>query len=126
MVGLDVDANNPGGDWGTLQTMGMPGSAKLTDGDVSVNILHWEDTDCGGSPCLNTPPTTSDNDVPCTGTPAAPTAPAGKVCIYVLHSDNVDDLFGYGVGSNQGFKLNFTNVLGTGDAFVDATWAYTG
>jgi collagen triple helix repeat protein len=126
VVGLDVDTTMSGGDWGTLETMGMPGSAELGDGDVSVNIAHWEDTDCSGTPCGNTQPTLSDNDVSCTGTPAAPTAPSGKVCIYVLHSNNADDFFGYGVGSNQGFKLNFTNTPAPGDSFVDATWAYTG
>jgi hypothetical protein len=54
---------------------------------------------------------------------SSPTAPAGIVCIYVSHADNAADLFGYGVESDQGFKLNFTNT-GTGDSFVEAVWAY--
>jgi hypothetical protein len=119
VVGLDVDATAAGGDWGTLETMGMPGTAELTDDDVAINVDGWEDL--GG----NTAPTTTDADADCTGTPTNPTAPAGTVCIYVLHATNAQDLFGYGVGSDQGFKLNFTNVL-EGDSFVDATWAYTG
>jgi hypothetical protein len=120
VVGLDVDAAGAGGDWGTLGTMGMPGSVVLGDTQVSVNCCAgWENL--GG----NTPPTTFDSDAACTGSATAPTAPSGKVCVYVLHSDNANDLFGYGVGSNQGFKLNFTN-LAPGDSFVDAVWAYTG
>jgi hypothetical protein len=119
VVGLDVDAANPGGDWGTLETMGMPGASPLDDAHVAINILGW--VNLGG----NTPPTSTDTSPGCTGTPVNPTAPSGMVCIYVLHSDNAQDLFGYGVDSEQGFKLNFTNVL-AGDSFVDATWAYTG
>lgn len=120
VVGLDVDAADTSRDWGTLETMGMPAATALDDAHVAINILGWTDIGPG-----NTPPTTTDTDPGCTGTPANPTAPVGKVCIYVLHSDNAQDLFGYGVDSKYGFKLNFTNVA-TGDSFVDATWAYTG
>jgi hypothetical protein len=121
VVGLDVDAAGAGGDWGTLETMGMPGAAALDDAHVIINILGWTKVNP-----TDTPPTTTDNDnVACSGTPANPTAPSGTVCIYVVHSDNAQDLFGYGVDSKQGFKLNFTNVV-IGDSFVDATWAYTG
>ncbi len=119
VVGLDIDATGTAGDWGTLETMGMPAAVALDDAHVAINILGWVDL---GS---NTAPTTTDTDSGCTGSPANPTAPSGKVCIYVLHSDNAQDLFGYGVDSKQGFKLNFTNVA-IGDSFVDATWAYTG
>jgi hypothetical protein len=118
VVGLDVDADSAAKDWGVLASMSMPGTAVLGDGDVFVNVSTW--TDLGG----NTAPTTTDSDPGCTGTIATPTAPAAKVCIYVDHADNADDLKGYGVDSNQGFKLNFTN-LGIGDSFVDAVWAYT-
>ncbi|MGH2968241.1 MAG: hypothetical protein ACRDK0_04130, partial [Solirubrobacteraceae bacterium] len=86
------------------------------DADVFIDVDNVE-----GGPA----PSTTDTSATCTGTPTNPTAPASKVCIYVLHAENVADLVGYGVGSNQGFKLNFTNS-GAGDAFVDATWAYTG
>jgi hypothetical protein len=118
VIGLDVDATAGGGDWGVLMTMPMAANALLTDDDVYVNVQHW--TNLGG----NTPPSTTDANAGCTGTPANPTAPPGRVCIYVQHSTNAVDLFGYGVNSRQGFKLNFTNSV-IGDAFVDATWAYT-
>ena len=98
----------------------MPGFGPevLDDDDVYVSIAHWDDL--GG----NTAPTTTDTNAGCDwdGTGFA-TAFPGKVCIYVIHSTNAQDLFGYGVGSDQGFKLNFTNVA-TGDSFVDAVWAY--
>jgi hypothetical protein len=118
VVGLDVDATAGGGDWGVLTSMPMAATAVLTDDDVYVDVGHW--SNLGG----NTPPTTTDGSAACTGTPSTPTAPPGKVCIYVQHSTNAVDLFGYGVNSRQGFKLNFTNSA-VGDAFVDATWAYT-
>jgi hypothetical protein len=69
---------------------------------------------------------TIDDDATCTGTSAAPTAPAGKVCIYP-----------YGIGSLiaslQGFQAN---VLGdqafyiawsgsVGQTALYVTWAYT-
>jgi len=73
--------------------------------------------------------TSSDaGDAACTGTPAAPTAPAGKVCIYVSGADNalnahgVSVLFGTGA-SPYGFKLVW-DVAHIGDTFIDATWAY--
>jgi hypothetical protein len=118
VIGLDVDATAGGGDWGVLMTMPMAATAVLTDDDVYVDVDNW--TNLGG----NTPPSTTDANAGCTGTPANPTAPPGRVCIYVQHSTNAVDLFGYGVNSRHGFKLNFTNSA-IGDAFVDATWAYT-
>lgn len=120
VVGLDVHATAAAGDWGILETMPMPGTAVLADADVAISIANWTDIGPG-----NTPPTTTDLNAGCTwnGT-GIPTAPAGKVCIYVVHADNAADLFGYGVESDQGFKLNFTNT-GAGDSFVDAVWAYT-
>lgn len=96
------------------------GPAVLGDDDVYVSVAHWTALPSSG----NTAPTTTDTNAGCDwdGT-NFPTAAPGKVCIYVLHSTNAQDLFGYGVGSDQGFKLNFTNVT-TGDSFVDAVWAY--
>ena len=64
----------------------------------------------------------------CTGTPAAPTAPAGKVCIYVSGADHAFNLAGqsvlFGTGASPyGFKLKW-DASTAGDTFVDATWAY--
>ena len=76
-----------------------------------------------------TTPTTTDTDVGCTGNPANPTAPAGKVCIYVSAADHAFNLNGYSVlfgtgASPYGFKLKW-DASTAGDTFVDATWAYT-
>lgn len=121
VIGLDVDAAAGGGDWGVLMSMPMPAPFVLEDDDVLIDIEGRAEIDPADP---GTPPTTTDegNDE-CEGTPSNPTAPPGKVCIYVRHSTNAVDLFGYGVSSTQGFKLNFTNSS-AGDSFVDATWAY--
>jgi hypothetical protein len=100
----------------------MPATAVLTDDDVHIDVTTWEELNPG-----DLQPTSGEDpaeELACTGTVATPTAPPGQVCIYVQHADNAVDLFGFGVNSDQGFKLNFTNQ-GTGDAYVDAVWAYT-
>ena len=57
-------------------------------------------TDAGGQ----LPPTTTDGPGPnrCTGTASSPTAPRGKVCIYVLGSDNAVNLSGYAIAVGTG------------------------
>ena len=104
--------------------MPMPAANPLADGDVAVNV-DGQQQKAGQSPA-----TSSDaGDAACTGTPEAPTAPAGKVCIYVSGADNainvqgVSVLFGTGA-SPYGFKIVW-DTQHTRATFVDATWAYT-
>jgi hypothetical protein len=112
-------------DWGVDMTLPVPARNDLSDTDVSVNIDSCQaDT---GQVC----PTSSDIDEnpDCDGTPEAPTAPAGVLCIYVSGADNAENVRGDSVlfdggASPFGFKLLW-DVLHTGDTFVDATWAYT-
>jgi hypothetical protein len=109
-------------DFGVDVTLPIPAANDLADGDVFVNIDGWQDA---GS---QSAPTTSDGNAGCTGTPAAPTAPAGKVCIYVSGSDHASNLAGdsvlFGTGASPyGFKLKWDASV-AGDTFVDATWAY--
>jgi hypothetical protein len=104
-------------------TLPIPAANALRDDSVFVNVAGWQ-----GTPG-QTPPTSSDNDPGCTGTPANPTAPAGKVCIYVSSSTHAVNLTGYSVlfgagTSPYGFKLKWETSV-DGDTFVDATWAYT-
>jgi hypothetical protein len=72
----------------------------------------------------------ADNDATCTGTATNPTAPAGKVCIYL------DDSAGIDVASLEGYDGNllparaFTiywspNGTANLDEFLYASWAYT-
>jgi hypothetical protein len=104
-------------------TLPAAASVALTDNDVFVNVSNWQDA--GGQSA----PTTTDTNVGCNGTPDAPTAPGGKVCIYVSGADHAFNLNGYSVlfgtgASKYGFKLKWDTTT-IGDTFVDATWAYT-
>jgi hypothetical protein len=111
-------------DFGVDVTLPVPAANDLGDDEVSVNVDGWQD---GGG---QTAPTTTDTDPGCTGTPALPVAPPGKVCIYVSGADRAFNLTGYSVlfGTGEspfGFKLKWdVSGSGPGDTFVDATWAY--
>lgn len=110
-------------DFGIDVTLPIPAANALGDDAVFVNVAGWQNA--GGQ----TTPTTTDTDVGCTGNPANPTAPAGKVCIYVSGADHAFNLNGYSVlfgtgASPYGFKLKW-DASTIGDTFVDATWAYT-
>jgi hypothetical protein len=69
---------------------------------------------------------TIDDDATCTGSVAAPTAPPGKVCLYLSGVGGLSLLKGRpGVPlADRGFELLWT-AAGTGDMFVTASWAYT-
>jgi hypothetical protein len=124
VVGGDFHAfDNSASDFGTDATLPLPAANALSDNDVFVNVAGWQDA--GGQ----TTPTTTDTNPGCNGTPAAPTAPAGKVCIYVSGADHAFNLAGdsvlFGTGASPyGFKLKW-DASQVGDTFVDATWAYT-
>jgi hypothetical protein len=123
-VGADFHAfDSIASDFGVDVTLPMPARNALSDADVFVNVSGWQNA--GGQ----TQPTTTDTSAGCTGTPASPTAPAGKVCIYVSGADHAFNLSGYSVlagtgASPYGFKLKW-DASQVGDTFVDATWAYT-
>jgi hypothetical protein len=123
-VGGDFHAfDSTASDFGIDVTLPVPARNALSDDDVFVNVAGWQNA--GGQ----TAPTTSDTSPGCTGSPTNPTAPAGKVCIYVSGADHAFNLSGYSVlagtgASPYGFKLKW-DASTTGDTFVDATWAYT-
>jgi hypothetical protein len=122
-IGGDFDTQLPAGgqngaDWGIDQTL-LAGN-HINDSDVFIVVSTW-----GGS---GLHPTTTDGPGPCHGTLNVPTAPAGKVCIYITNSDNAVNLNGYSImpgngGSRYGFKLLW-DASGNGDTFVDGVWAY--
>ena len=72
----------------------------------------------------------SDADATCTGNSATPTAPAGKVCIYLSQSGGVDQMSGFD-SVNQGFTDQFFLVKGVAngplgsDLYFRFSWAYT-
>jgi len=65
-------------------------------------------------------------DPACDGTADAPTAPPGKVCVYLRGSGHVKSLGAFGL-QDEGFALFWlpdTTTAGV-DYFVSARWAYT-
>jgi hypothetical protein len=116
--------------WGAYASLPFPARSPLTDTDVLVDVSTWVSGDSG-----QTAPVAASSEAgsaaACTGTVANPTAPAGKVCIYVAGGDNAEDVAGYSVvpgagGSPYGFKLHWVST-GPGTAqntFIDAVWAY--
>ncbi len=123
-VGGDFDAHTAAEiDWGVVASLPVPASAPLSDDHVFINVSGWQQ---GNG---QTQPDTTDTDPGCTGSPANPTAPAGKVCVYVAGGDNANDVNGYsvlpGTGATPlGFKVSWKSNA-TGDTFIDAVWAYT-
>jgi hypothetical protein len=110
-------------DFGIDVTLPVPAANALGNDAVFINVAGWQND--GGQ----TPPTTADTDPGCTGTPANPTAPPGKLCIYVSVADNAFNLGGCSVlsgagASPYGFQLRWDSTA-DGDTLVDATWAYT-
>jgi hypothetical protein len=70
----------------------------------------------------------ADDNAGCTGTPTNPTAPSGKVCLYILTASDANDA---ATGNSLipaatqplGFYINYPTSAAT--AGLDGTWAYT-
>lgn len=67
-----------------------------------------------------------DPDATCTGTASAPTAPAGKVCIYAYGSLRVGGAIGIQANNlpTQAFYIDWTPTA-DGPGYLWVTWAYT-
>ena len=66
-----------------------------------------------------------DADASCTGTVTSPTAPSGKVCIYILFTSATSNLIGNPwVPVNRSFTLSFADTDG-GSVQTAGSWAYT-
>ena len=68
---------------------------------------------------------TTDDDSTCTGSSSVPTAPPGKLCIYVWAKTGVE-----GLSANAPFIetpdfVVLWNVKSAGDQYVFLHWAYT-
>jgi hypothetical protein len=71
--------------------------------------------------------TTADDDATCTGTVNAPTAPAGKVCIYASSLGNTATMSGTANTNlkRHGFYVSMQPTSANSTALLVATWAYT-
>jgi hypothetical protein len=111
--GYVFDSSTTGATGADSISISLPGVAPAALTDATVNFAS------GGA----------DNDATCTGSAAAPTAPAGKVCIYPVVDTNVQDLEGFRASTlaDQGFVIVFVPATATiaQDMFFDVTWAYT-
>lgn len=128
VVGADYHNTGAAGtaDYGVDVSLPLKARNALGDEDVEVNTKNWVD----GGPGQTAPTSGDTGNTTCTGTVNYPTAPAGKVCIYVSGADNAANVAGYSVlpgtaKSPYGFKLKWDIPTGPGDTFVDAVWAYT-
>jgi hypothetical protein len=74
---------------------------------------------------------TFDDDATCAGSYGAPTAPAGKVCLYLTGAQAADNSIIGLAASSIGLKAHAFMVTWIDesdvneDAYLDATWAYT-
>lgn len=118
MVGGDFDVQLPpgsqnGADWGVDASFQRAANNRIHDGDVKVVGPGSGDQGEGFR---------------CRGTAGHPSAPRGKVCVYLIGSGNATSIRGVtpvpGTGGSKfGFKLIW-DAPGNGDTFVDAVWAY--
>ena len=106
----------PGTDLYEFDTISLPGKAPAPLLAPAVNLAAGIDTG-------------ADNDPSCTGSVTNPTAPAGRVCLYLSDKENVAAIGGYAVSNVAGDNLfGFTvRVTGAADGLVSASgsWAYT-
>ncbi|MCU1391665.1 MAG: hypothetical protein JWM34_93 [Ilumatobacteraceae bacterium] len=70
---------------------------------------------------------TPENDILCTGTYQAPTAPAGRVCLYigVNQAKDVVNAFAVPVAALNDSAFDVGIASGPGENYVTMTWAYT-
>jgi hypothetical protein len=96
------------------QVVQLPGPAPADLSDATVNFAN------AGA---------ADADPACSGTAAAPTAPAGKVCLYLSSAAGAGTIVdGQAIpglaGSRSGFVVHAANAT-LGEAGAFGTWAYT-
>lgn len=112
-----------GTDW--YEMVNLPGVAREALSNATVNVV--KPTDLAPSTPASV---TVDGDATCTGTYAAPTAPAGKVCLYLGGMDGTAVSGLEGLTSSQAEHRKYAFILwvkGTaGQNFrYWASWAYT-
>ncbi len=107
----------------------------VSDSDVIVKIDENSDNDCEGQVCGESL-YDSRSDL-CRGSSAAPTAPKGKLCIYIDYASNVKarSVGAVMIGgrdpatgdhfSRQGFQVYALTGSGGPGINLNGTWAYT-
>ena len=118
----DYMSTGTGGSFGYSVALPAKAPVALTDTDVNFSTVNFE-TGEDDSPLIG------DGDETCDGTAAAPTAPPGKVCVYLRFPQSVTNLRGFASTelSDQSFEVRWTGAAGglNQNQFVLVTWAYT-
>ncbi len=124
-VGMDTEISNIGGDYRAFFSLPVPPNHIVNDEDVLIANI-FPSTTCEGVNCLSTDET-SFNSV-CTGTIDNPTAPAGKVCIYISSlSDSTieaESVIAIPFENGRGLAIG-ARPAATGDFYLRGSWAYT-
>lgn len=108
---FDIQSDITTGDY--RMTVQMPGLPPVALTDTTVNFA------------ADASALTTDDDASCTGSSAAPTAPAGKVCVYVFGSLGVSGLNAVAPFGVQGAFVVRWAPASMGDQYVNLVWAYT-
>ena len=124
-VGYDDEAPSYLGDFWLFVTLNT--SHDLTNENVIVVNNSVVDNDCSLASCLSVNEQNAQANSGCSGTIEAPTAPAGKVCIYPHGRINSTNIEGRILPTipRQGFQVRFDNMGSDQDLFFRATWADT-
>ena len=112
---LTFDAATTGDTGSDYLQVDLPGLAPVALTDANVNF---------GPDAFAA---TIDDDASCTGTYTAPTAPAGKVCLYVSNVSGMFAASGYAPAAlrDHGFQVGYVpKSPGVQDLYLYATWAY--
>lgn len=128
-LGLDTQSSVDIGDFRILVSFPLPLSTPITsDDDIIVADNIEMQNGCSGGNCISAADLSLSSL--CTGTATAPTAPAGKVCVYPLNTGS-NTL----AGSVEAFRMNdheerfgffvTFNSVAAGDLYFNGTWAYT-
>ena len=92
---------------------------------VEMPIKAWNDLIMSDVNMAVTGSITIDGDPACTGTYANPTAPTGKVCVYLGSWSNIGSISAGGSGLDDVFTIIFTASGNPGeDIYARFAWAY--
>lgn len=135
VIGFDGDDAGSGHDWYGFASLPAKTTQILTNDDVIVaNNINVDNNCQGGSgACLTANELSASSQ--CTGSYPTPTAPAGKVCIYIsllsyagissgtIEAYVVSDIDA-GMTNTPGFMVRVVNSA-PGDVYIRGIWAYT-